>query len=325
MALLDPVVGEEILRLNRGGELRAPLNLAAVAEPLSALDGPIAFEVLGGLLEGAANIDDPTEWVCVAAMAIVESQPFSPVNDQEEVEAEEDCDAFPPTKVRRTGFPSPAMSNHVPVPPTRPPPAAAEGKCSGRAVASEVLKMVLSADSQYAVPGGKCKSKGKDKGPFLSVGVPQRLEAPIGKGKGCVIAKGKEDCKGKGKAKWRRKHDMCSHFLNGFCSSGGDCINAHSEQEREAGMAIQLARLNRQLANYKTSLCKWFSQGECSRGDDCTFAHGEDDLHGFDGANAPKTPPEDTRPFSPGKEAGSAESEEDTESQMCPAAPLTPT
>lgn len=147
-----------------------------------------------------------------------------------------------------------------------------------------------------------------------------------GSGKG-----GKDSGKSNGKSR-KFKTDLCRNFQRGRCDNGASCPFAHGEKEREAGLAMQLARLNQQVEKFKTRLCNYFLAGKCTRGENCSFAHGKEELDysrqeafeegvsehvgtGELGVEAPQTPPMSDQPRFPTTERASVGVGQDAEAE----------
>lgn len=286
LELLHTAVVDELWRVSESGVLAAPLDVEETAKALLVLDANAALEVLGGLCQDAAGVDDPTAWVCHAAQAMSEPPEevqVEPTEDdwqlhleadgevageeaEEEVEVEvepeednqepaaPDCPGEPPVKRPRTAA----------TPQTPHPGALQHLQQLGVLPALRLVPPAAAAD--LARQGPRQPSRPP----------PGFVQRPTG-GAG-PDSKGPGKAAGKGKPLYRYKMELCRNFLRGNCSSGADCIYAHGEPEREAALAEQLVRLNQQVTMFKTRLCIHFVNSKCSRGDQCSFAHGEEEL-----------------------------------------------
>jgi len=256
-AELDPIVLEEIERINSEGQLETPIDIPAVAESLSLLDGETAFEVLHGLLEEDLGVENPNVWICEAAAALSEQNCNSTVQNSRPGVAPQ-CPGLGdvtssgrPAKVRRIQWDRP--HEYVPRQTTTYP--------------------VFTSSRMR--PGGKNFLSGSASlgyvRPRFNPGAPPPTKS--------------------------LKSQMCRRFSEGLCRmEAAACRFAHSEEEREAELGDQLERLNRKLANFKTRLCQSFADGRCMKGDSCTFAHGRAELLDHNGEPLQIIPDKITKP-----------------------------
>eukprot|EP00929_Paragymnodinium_shiwhaense_P015776 TRINITY_DN123884_c0_g1_i1.p2 TRINITY_DN123884_c0_g1~~TRINITY_DN123884_c0_g1_i1.p2 ORF type:complete len:342 (-),score=53.82 TRINITY_DN123884_c0_g1_i1:110-1135(-) len=303
--MADPIVGE-IKRMNASGQFSVAIDVTVVRDALRMLTKEAALECLAAASDEAPFIDNPTQWLIESAQASLQhEQEVSQLEAWAVDDGEDEPLPQPPLKRVKTEGPAGIKAARAPIK-AAPQPSARPWLHSGQTASPAGGPITGGRTRASDVFGAQTALKQQPwrahTGPIPARGGAYVKPTPGGAGSFGTPTFSRPPPR-------PRKHEMCRNFSAGRCYMGANCIYAHSEEEKELGMADQLSRLNTALTRYKTSICRAWLEKRCGYGEACTFAHGELDRESF--APPPRTKVDDAILFGIGARRAAQEHVDD--------------